>query len=86
MGDSTDHVHNGGGHQGRNDVVDWTVAERDDVDGVGPREADERLLVDFVGVLGLEDGLIADAGPMRENRTGRRPSTPPVAEMPRLSA
>jgi hypothetical protein len=43
--------------------VDWTVAEGDDIDGVGRREADERLLIDFIGVLGLEYGLVTDAGP-----------------------
>ncbi|WTG39578.1 hypothetical protein OHA20_04950 [Streptomyces sp. NBC_01579] len=51
-------------------MVDWTVAEGDDIDGVGWREADERLLIDFVGVLGLEDGLVADARPQDGDEDG----------------
>ncbi|QES46572.1 hypothetical protein DEJ50_00600 [Streptomyces venezuelae] len=62
IGDAADHVHDSSGQQGRDDVVDRPVAERHDVDGVGRGEADEGFLVDLVGVLGLEDGLVADAG------------------------
>ncbi|MEW2398019.1 hypothetical protein [Streptomyces sp. NPDC046862] len=53
---------------------------------MGRSEAKERFLVGFAGVLGLEDGLVTDTGPMRETMTGRRPSTPEVSVMPRLSA
>ncbi|AWW35320.1 hypothetical protein DN051_40645 [Streptomyces cadmiisoli] len=54
-------------------MVDRTVAERDDVDRVGGGEADEGFLVDFVGVLGLEDGLVTDPRP--HERDQNRPTS-----------
>lgn len=37
---------------------------------MGRGEADKRLLVDFVGVLGFEDGLVTDAGPHERDHDG----------------
>ncbi|WRZ70253.1 hypothetical protein OG251_00615 [Streptomyces sp. NBC_01237] len=61
VGNAADHVHDGSGQQGRDDMVDGPVAERDDIDGMGRGEANEGLLVDFVGMLCCEDGLVTDA-------------------------
>ncbi|WSM10718.1 hypothetical protein OHB49_00675 [Streptomyces sp. NBC_01717] len=73
VGDTADHVHDGSGQQGRDDVVDGPVAERYDVDCVGRGEADEGLLVDFVGMLGHEDGLVADAGSLERDHDRSKP-------------